>query len=365
MKIDKITETVLPFNSIGIAARSSVIDQLRIIAAFAVIIVHVAGDLLLEGTSGSYKWWVGNITDSILRWCVPVFVLISGTLLLDPLKKEAASQFYLKRIKRIFIPLVFWSIFYICYQMFHSKFFTINQAIKLVVQGRPYNHLWYLYMMLGLYIFTPVFRLTIQGMSKKLFLTLTILLLIMSAMEEVLSKFYFGSPGTTSGIVMFLPYIGYFFAGGFIRKFGIKKIKFIFLGASFCICALVIIICTYIFTLFSIDQNKYYFYSFTNPFVAILSISIFIFFRQLSDLNISWIAKIGPFINKIAPATFGIYLIHPFIIDIIVKLKINFPSFYPHDPIAGLILSSLLIFYISMHFTLFIQRIPKIKSIVG
>jgi surface polysaccharide O-acyltransferase-like enzyme len=365
MILDSLTTASQTSNYQSIAPRSSSIDLLRTIAASAVIVIHISGDLQVEGACGSYTWWVGNIADSILRWCVPIFVMISGMLLLDPFKKETPSKFYSKRMKRIFIPLVFWSAFYLVYQMIHSKDFTIHQAIKLIIQGRPYNHLWYLYMTMGLYAFTPVFRLTINGMSKRLFLALTVLLLSMSALEEFISKFYFGIIAMASGMVMFLPYIGYFFVGAYIRKSGTSRFNFLSLGVVFCTCALVIIFGTYLFAVFSVEQNKYYFYSFTNPFVMIMSISLFIFIQKLSDLNTPWLAKIEPVIKKVAPATFGVYLVHPFVIDIIAKLRIEFPYFYPRDPIADLFLISLLVFCFSLQCTLIIQRLPRFKSIVG
>lgn len=89
------------------------IDNSRILAIFAVIVVHVGAKVVGENTIGSEYWWYGNIFESLARWCVPVFVMISGALLLDPNKKEDLLTFYRKRLHRIFIPFLFWSVIYL------------------------------------------------------------------------------------------------------------------------------------------------------------------------------------------------------------------------------------------------------------
>src|SRR5216117_2766854 len=63
------------------------IEQARGAAALAVVILHVSAGVV-RGVSDvtSAAWWIGNIVDSAMRWCVPVFVMISGALLLDPAK---------------------------------------------------------------------------------------------------------------------------------------------------------------------------------------------------------------------------------------------------------------------------------------
>lgn len=86
----------------------------RVIAAFAVVILHVSAcvfppDLQL----GTANWWWANGYDAATRWAVPVFVMISGGLLLVPGKKESLALFYKKRLSRILVPLIFWSILYL------------------------------------------------------------------------------------------------------------------------------------------------------------------------------------------------------------------------------------------------------------
>jgi surface polysaccharide O-acyltransferase-like enzyme len=89
------------------------VDKARIFAVFAVIVLHVSA-IVVVGIKDFYdlQWWFGNIYDSMVRWCVPVFVMISGALLLSEAKTESISIFYKKRILRLLTPTLFWSLFF-------------------------------------------------------------------------------------------------------------------------------------------------------------------------------------------------------------------------------------------------------------
>ncbi|WP_175637699.1 acyltransferase family protein, partial [Dickeya dadantii] len=68
----------------------------RIVSTFAVIVLHVSAYTVALADLGTFSWWVGNLYDSLVRWCVPVFIMISGALLLSPEKVESLSIFYKK-----------------------------------------------------------------------------------------------------------------------------------------------------------------------------------------------------------------------------------------------------------------------------
>ena len=93
--------------------RDASLDFLRVIAALAVVWLHVSGDVV--GTNPDIHqlyWWAGNIVDSLTRWCVAVFVMISGSLLLNKPSNKEPSAFYRSSLPRILIFLAFWTLFY-------------------------------------------------------------------------------------------------------------------------------------------------------------------------------------------------------------------------------------------------------------
>jgi surface polysaccharide O-acyltransferase-like enzyme len=85
-------------------------DYMRVLATLSVILLHCAGDYLYQFKLGEMdvtRWWICNIYDSSVRWCVPVFVMLSGVLLLRPKKVESIPDFLKKRMMRVFIPFLF------------------------------------------------------------------------------------------------------------------------------------------------------------------------------------------------------------------------------------------------------------------
>ncbi|MBD2598484.1 acyltransferase family protein [Nostoc spongiaeforme FACHB-130] len=79
-------------------------DYVRVIANFFVIFLHSAAPLLYQFKKIPDSYWItGNIYDSGVRMCVPLFFMLSGYLLLE--KQETLETFFKKRFKRIFIPL--------------------------------------------------------------------------------------------------------------------------------------------------------------------------------------------------------------------------------------------------------------------
>ncbi len=85
-------------------------DYLRLLATFAVIILHVSASNWYSANVNSIEWQSFNFYDSIVRWCVPIFVMISGSLFLN--KDISLKTIYNKYIPRMIIAFFTWSIFY-------------------------------------------------------------------------------------------------------------------------------------------------------------------------------------------------------------------------------------------------------------
>lgn len=91
--------------------RIEYLDLLRIIAIFGVVVLHVAAQNWVKEFTNVFNWNVYNVYDSLVRWTVPVFVMISGTLFLS--KEYSIKKIHSKKIFRIITALGFWSVVYI------------------------------------------------------------------------------------------------------------------------------------------------------------------------------------------------------------------------------------------------------------
>jgi len=93
------------------------IDNLRVLATISVIFLHVSASVTAKFGSISFiTWTIGNIYNSSVRFCVPIFVMITGALLLP--KDYEISDFLKKKFIRVVLPFVFWGIIYLLFLVY-------------------------------------------------------------------------------------------------------------------------------------------------------------------------------------------------------------------------------------------------------
>src|SRR5665647_202082 len=126
-------------------------DNLRVIATIGVIFIHVSSDYQpSSGIISMYDFWIGNIFDSATRFSVPIFVMLSGALLLP--KDYGTGIFLKKRLLRLLLPFVFWSFIYILNSLYWrvqdgEKLHFIETTKNILMQFRDGSslHFWYIY----------------------------------------------------------------------------------------------------------------------------------------------------------------------------------------------------------------------------
>ncbi len=306
--------------------RNYAIDTLRTIATLLVILLHVSGEYANKGlldNNYNLSFWIGNILDSFSRICVPIFVLISGMFLVG--RNESFKDSYKKRASRILFPLIAWTIIYLIFSATLNYISNDTIGIKsLVVStllGRPYYHMWYLYMIIGLYLFTPILNNSISSLSRKNLWLISIALLVFGMVNTVYDT---ALGNKTTFILWFVNYLGYFIIGFLIKDSKIN-IPNRLLFVIYIVSSLIIsILSYYTATLF----DNFYFYDYLTPFVIIASISIFTLFLQFN---------IEPnFLSKMSHLSLGIYLIHAGVLTVFLlglsKLDIHLFD----NPIVGI-----------------------------
>src|SRR5690554_6570471 len=138
------------------------IDVARIGACFMVVLLHVAA---VEFHEFDDRWWASNFYDSFTRACVPIFLMITGVLLLN--RQEDLPAFFRKRYRRILPPLLFWSLFYLGWYSWQGEDYGgLWGGIRSMLHGPVAFHLWYLYAIVGIYLFVPFLRHIWQSCSR-------------------------------------------------------------------------------------------------------------------------------------------------------------------------------------------------------
>ena len=293
------------------------ISLLQTSAAFSVVLLHSSVHAILQVPNvDSINWWVANIVNSSVRWCVPVFVMISGYLLLDPDKNERAVVFYAKRGKRILLPLVFWTVFYLFLRA-RSEELTVQKLCYLIITARPYYHLCFLFMIPGLYLVTPFLRIFIKKTSSKERWRLIVLILLTASIYTVVKSLLLEKDRFF--LIIFIPYLGYYLCGYQLRHIISNKLSFKL--SPYVTLVFLCIVCIAIGTGFFVSllgiPKGLFLYHDLSPLVIILSISVFFllcsYANNLKPSSNNWIVTT---VYHLTEATFGIYLIHPVFIPL-------------------------------------------------
>lgn len=145
------------------------IDLLKFLAVFGVIGIHVSSAALNVNPLFSFNWYQGVFFESIFRFAIILFIMASGYLLL---RKQQPIEVIPKRIKRILLPFIFWLIVYAIIKIIFKQSLGPNWQIldvfKYIFKGFLDPTIisvqfWYVYMILGLYILSPLLSRWIQN----------------------------------------------------------------------------------------------------------------------------------------------------------------------------------------------------------
>ncbi len=340
------------------------LDNARVIAIFAVIFLHAAAGIVQSAEVASAEWWVANIYDSAVRWCVPVLVMISGALLLDPAKNESLYAFYKKRLSKILIPLVFWSIFFLGWTWLRANMAghdsSVQDLLSRLIHGKPYYHLWFLFMILPLYLFTPFLRRVVAASSRSELWLFVAAGFFLSAANFAHSFF---TPGATylSGesrlfVNWFLLYIPYFVAGYLVASTQWKPRFFLLLAAVILLSSAIALGCAVVAKAAGLYVGLYV-YQYLGVLVIPLSFVVMFLLKLLQRPFLLGESAI----KRLSVHTFGIYLVHPVLLEILDYLALGV---YAFNPVFSIPLATVVVFLLSLGVVLCMARLPFVRRVV-
>ena len=143
---------------------------------------------LLDSTQYFVLWWSQTIYQSFVILGVPLFVMLSGVLLLHPSKvNEPIGVFLKKRFSRIGLGFLFWSVIYFAWSYYvNHTALTVEYVIQSFLSGGAYYQFWFIYLIMGMYIITPVLRIVVAYADRRLLRYLIILWFIAATLIPLL-----------------------------------------------------------------------------------------------------------------------------------------------------------------------------------
>lgn len=344
-------------------------DILKVFAIVGVIVIHSSAPYLMEYEKSSSGWWAANLYDSICRWCIPVFFMLSGTFILEQVQKQSLRSFFLKRLKRICIPFFFWSAVYFFWRIsVNNEKISFTEIVRLFVKEPAYYHLWFIYTLIGLYFLSPFIGVYLKHASKaniRGFLLMWFVLgSFLPTIELLFSIETYLSIATPSFIFY---YAGYFVLGYLLKDVYVKRIWLIFLIAVFLMALFFTMYGTYILTV-KIKNGVFTdaLYEYFSVNVLLMSIPVFLVFKSIKwPFIIIESSKGKPFFHSLALSIPGIYLVHAMVVSFLKRgiLQFMVPD-KGTDPWIAIPWFASIVLSVSFCFTYVIRLIPGIRSMV-
>lgn len=335
-------------------------DVLRIFAVFSMMLLHVAASSWDKADIATSDWQVFNIYDSFARFCVPVFIMLSGAMFLDNSREFSMEKLLKKNVLRLVYAFIFWSALYTIVTMFITKTFTLEYLIETFICGR--YHLWFVPAIIGLYLVTPFLRkITADEKLTEYFLLLWVVIQSIFGLLKVLPLVHDSAAGLASDLQMHFVtgYTGYFILGYYLhnKELSSKARKIIYcLGIlGFAVTA----IATSVWSRSKGVAVKHLYNNFM-PNVLLQSVAVITFFKYEVS-KIKWSEKQLKIISKISALSFGMYLFHD-LINILFK-QIGFTTL-SYNAFLSVPCNTLIVFAVSLAVTYGISKIPYINKYI-
>jgi surface polysaccharide O-acyltransferase-like enzyme len=355
-------------------------DWIRNIGILLVILGHVSSLVVQRFQDFRVETWMaGNVYNVLARSCVPLLFMVSGALLLP--HQESIRDFYRKRFRKVIFPFLFWSVFYILLKESFTGYTIVNAVkavVKIIVTRPAEYHLWFMYELFAIYLFTPVLRGIVNNAKEETLWYLTAIWFLFGPVQRFLEfQLRFDSIfdlGYLTG------YVGYFLLGYLLTRIRITKAM---LWAAAAVYLAAGAYTAYITFHYSDIAGKLVDY-----FQYLLGLNIVLLASALYLLLKAWGEKIfstpHPRLAKLAvgltSASFGMYLIHVFWLTLLVDPQ-KYSHFLPASavqffqkiavsPLAGnpiytIPVTTLVVFIISWIVIAVLQKIPYVRSLVA
>lgn len=360
-------------------------DAVRVLGTLAVVLGHCADMPMNQQPPDSLEWWVCNIVNSLCRWAVPVYVMLSGALLLDPARTEPARVFYRKRLARLGAPLLFWSAFFTLFEIYYlgeAWHASWGKSLKNLLLGQPYAHLHFIFRIAVLYAFTPMLRIFTRHASRSMVSATVILLFVIWSADSLIN----GYTGTSlSAFARFAPFSAYYLAGYLLRESYATRSQIRWHIVAFFACAAALAgvtgwLCQSLgFAWY--PSVSLILYDFLSPIRIPMALCAWIILITLFHDRKPEHSRLARIFAALAPTTLGLYLIHPAFRemllypypwrDLIAKLPHmswlwNFNGLSPVRPdiFVGLPLLAGMTYLLALAAVLVLMRVPYLRRIV-
>lgn len=342
------------------AERTIYFDYLRVFAVFAVIIIHLSAQNFESTDVNGFAWQTFNFFNSMARWSVPVFVMISGALFVG--REIPVKTLYTKYVLRMVISFLAWSVVYAVFSGGYAH--KIDLIIELL---HGHYHMWYIPMIIGLYISVPVINKIAENETvMKYYLALAFVFAFLVPWITTLA-YDFAHQLIVTGVAalrldidymymnIVLGYAGYFILGYYLNKAVLGKRQRIVIYLTGII-GFVLTIGLDSAASLKVQKPWGNYYGYFNVNVLLECIGVFVWFKYRKYTWTGW----NLFVQKLSKYSFGAYLVHLLVLEQLNdRFGLNSLSFHP---VIAMICLGGFVFAVSFFISALLNQIPIVKK---
>lgn len=331
------------------------LDWLRALAIVGVVFIHTF-DPFVTQPWGQVVSVSQIVLAGLARFAVPMYVMISGALLLG--KQEPIRDFYIKRMSRVAIPLLTWSgIFLLWYSWNNPGFSWYDAVFRLILFGQPF---YLIFVLLGLYVITPFLRTYVKAAASRELVYAAGLCLVLSCLVSLLQEWLIAPNNILPlfSISYFVFFIGYYLAGYVLHQNLIKpsRVWVWFLGGY-----LVTVLGTLGFEqTFGVDPKGLIWWGYLSPSVVVMTLGLFVMVKKYSLRLESWGAA-TKVMRLLAANSLAIYFSHQLLLDAFAAQRHKLLGFSFGTAITTFALA----LFSSLLLSLLFKKIPRLAFVLG
>ena len=342
------------------------VKAVRSFAMIVIVTLHVAFPLIYLYNSIAFgDWWLANNFYIWGKIGSPLFTMVSGLLLLNPSKDQPIKVFFQKRFNKVLYPFLAWSALYILWRIgFWKETLTLKEIAISVIQGPVYYHLWFIQMILGLYLATPILRIYACHASRE---NLTYFLIVWAITVSLLpmTKRFLGFE-VGIDVQVTTGFVGFFILGFYLRDVTINSRQAAIIVAAITASLLFTQLATHALTVKNNGLYDNFFVLNDSPNLLLVEVGLFLLFKSIDyELLFQRLPLIQKIIMWISSCSLGIYFVHVMIIELLQSGKLGFVlDGNTIHPLIGIPITSALVMTLSICAVMVLKRIPVVKSIV-
>jgi surface polysaccharide O-acyltransferase-like enzyme len=308
------------------------VHVVRVVATLFVIVLHVAAEPFYMGVkAGSYEWWIADVYNSATRICVPLFLMLSGHLLLRT--TDPTLTFYRKRARRILVPWLSWSLVYLALDVFYEIHHPSGtsamtpgylkqikdagwKAVPAIALTPMYYHLWFLYMLIWVYLWLPLWRRIVRIASPTMLWSVLGGWAVLSTVLTFTRDAPRSLPMTISVVLFYglVGALGYPLLGYLLGRIAISKRLFGLMAALAVAGTLTTILGTYVLTMRDGGVLNQSLHGDTLNMIG-STMAGFVVMRYVAERYLTNArSRLFVIVKALSETSFGIYLLHPLLL---------------------------------------------------